>query len=73
MLCSSSGLKPQASSLRPHPSRLFARHLGDQIAIDRVEQTNTGERFDAAKRGVVDVDDPNTTVSVNEFLHGTAV
>jgi hypothetical protein len=49
------------------------RHLGDQIAIDGVEQANTCERFDSAKRGIVDVDDPNTTMAVNEFLHGTAV
>jgi predicted RNase H-like HicB family nuclease len=43
---------------------------GGQIAIDCVEQANAVERFDAAKRDVVDVDDPNTTVAVNELLHG---
>jgi hypothetical protein len=46
------------------------RHLGDQISIDGIEQANTCERFDSAKCGVVDVDDPNTTVAVNELLHG---
>ncbi len=46
------------------------RHLRDQIAIDRIEQPNAGECFHAAKRCVVDVNDPNATVPVNELLHG---
>jgi hypothetical protein len=51
------------------------RHLGNQIPIDGIEQANTGERFDTAKRCAVDVDvdDPNMTMAVNEFLHGGCV
>lgn len=55
------------------------RHLGGQIAVDRVQQANTGERFDSAKRGVVDVDDAVRLLDVCKverdhvgvlFLHG---
>jgi len=48
-----------------------ARQSRDQVTVDRIEQTNTGERFHAAKRGFVDVNNPNATVAVNELLHGT--